>query len=54
VLGLSAQAHGRVEPAMADFRIALLVMALIGLLATLAMRRQLPHDLAEVHAADEL
>ena len=54
VLGLSAQFAGRTEPALADFRMALLVMVVLGIAATLALRRRLPRDLAEVHADDPL
>ncbi len=54
VLGLSAQFSGRTEPALFDFRVALVVMVLFGIAATLALRRQLPHDLAEVHAEESI
>ena len=49
VLGLAVQWRGGGEPALGDFRLALLATVLIGLWATLALRPQLPRDLAEVH-----
>lgn len=54
VMGLSAQFGGRSEPAMTDFRVALLASLAIGIVATLALRRQLPQNLTEVHADDPL
>jgi len=49
ILGLTAQAHGEGEPGLADFRITLLVVTLLGLAATLALSRRIPDDLREVH-----
>lgn len=52
LLTLSAGLGGRTEPVEADFRHAMLAVVVIGLAATFALRRQLPRNLSEIHAAE--
>ena len=49
MLALSADVAGRAEPAVADYRYALIAIVLIGLGATFALRPQMPRNLSEVH-----
>lgn len=46
ILSLLAKLGGRAEPAMIDYRHAMLVIVLIGLAATIRLRNQIPEDLA--------
>ena len=52
LLSLSAHVGGRAEPVATDYRYAMIGIAVIGLLATLSLRRQLPRDLKEIHAEE--
>lgn len=52
MLGLSVQLGGRVEPVALDFRVTLLAVAVIGLIATFILRPQMPRDLKEIHPDD--
>lgn len=52
LLGLSAQLGGRAEPAILDYRVAVLAVVAIGFVATLRLWRQLPRNLREIHADD--
>lgn len=54
LLTLSAEVGGRGEPAMADYRHAMLVVVAIGLAATLALARRLPRNLSELHPEEPL
>lgn len=49
LLSLSAQLGGRAEPAMVDYRYAMVAIVVIGLAATLRLRRQLPRNLKDLH-----
>jgi hypothetical protein len=46
ILSLLAKLGGRAEPAMIDYRHAMLVIVLIGLAATIRLRNEIPEDLA--------
>lgn len=50
ILSMSSWAHGHAEPALIDYQIALGAVALVGLLSTLALWRQLPRQLDDIHA----
>lgn len=52
ILALSAEAGGRAEPAVIDYRIALIAIVAIGLVATVRLRPQLPRNLSEIHPDD--
>lgn len=45
VLGLTAHVGGQREPDLADYRITLAILVLLGLMATFRFRRQIPHRL---------
>ena len=49
IVSLSAQAGGRAEPAVIDYRIAMLTIVAIGLVSTIRLWGQLPRDLQEIH-----
>jgi EmrB/QacA subfamily drug resistance transporter len=49
LLTLSADLGGRTEPAMLDYRYAMLALVGIGLAATIALRSRLPRRLSELH-----
>ncbi len=52
MLGISAQLRGESEPQLADYRIALALIVVLGLAASWALYRKAPRNLAEVHAED--
>lgn len=45
LLALLAQTAGKLEPGLLEFRLALVVIAIVGALATVRLRRHLPHHL---------
>lgn len=49
IVSLSAQAGGRADPAVIDYRIAMLTIVAIGLVSTIRLWGQLPRDLQEIH-----
>jgi MFS family permease len=52
LLSLFAQTSGHAEPDAMDYRYALGVIAMVGLAATLRVRRLLPRNLREVHLGE--
>jgi MFS family permease len=52
IVALSAHAGGRAEADVIDYRIAMIAILAIGLVATLRLRAQLPRDLKEIHAEE--
>ncbi|MBN8831995.1 MAG: MFS transporter [Sphingomonadales bacterium] len=50
ILSLSVWSHGRTDPVIADYRFALWVILAIGLVSTLALWRQIPDRLSDIHA----
>lgn len=48
ILGLSALSGGRSEPVMADYRVAFWAIIAIGLVSTLALRREIPRHLHDL------
>ncbi|WEK46504.1 MAG: MFS transporter [Candidatus Andeanibacterium colombiense] len=52
IVTLSAEAGGRAEPAVIDYRIALIAIVAIGLVSTIRLRSRLPRDLQEIHAEE--